>query len=1164
MSTPNHDNLKALFRIKSFFDAIPLAWERASADGVSEDAAVVTLLGAMGAHGRRPPLDELMAFTMQAVPQHGLLAALAATFAATRWYKDNPQGVAAGIMAGIYAAQGADLDPRKGRGLRTQVFRLAYLLACDGAGVAERSHTVRHFRMMLGTSLAPEEDPVVAAEGRALLDEHLADLRAAVAQASRDGTGRGEIKMLRIELAQALANVAQSRQTWAERHDCDDPVARLEEALELHNEAMSFPERVADPHEPVGLYHSLRMRGSCQRLLAHHIDDPERSLKLLDGAVADARAARDLARRSPARFPDGALIVVNVVNAMKDRLAFRFEAGKVDTAQAIRELGEIWLIAREAASDRGYPLGATLIQQMQSGLDRLEAMLNGSNAAPTLDALLTHVMGAWATMSDPQADPVDPSAVRAVVTELELRPPDERLPAHVLNGLGGFFAGIHIEVVGPELAVRAMAQEQRLLSLETGEPRPLHPAQPQLWDPVDYVEQGITGFRARICNPTWAHAEKRIASGWISVLASARLTFAQRGSRPIDILEELRLADLRGSAAWRSDLAFYGTGPWTFTPGRVRTEAEWRCYLFRTRWERDHAAEFLHSVELRRLMTRLSGITIPDGAVPYADGVEIFSKGTSHAEIRARTTTPEHLWQETPDGIAVPRLLDEGAARAASTRHLAELRTAIQAMAHQGWFPREFPDLPEATPEHLRGWLSANREVAVLNVGAGLTPSLVGHDGSEIWFERFDGPDEVGRLIHEYTAARDEHSFGNGQGSAAVLDPSLSDAEREARYSQLVATPEATARLDRALNRMLASLSRAFGPALERAHARGFRRLIILPRGWARHIPWFAVPVGDSLLGETFAVACVETLAPITRAKPRTGPSVLYVGGRAGRGSSLALGKAVLTPFSDQARGPSSRDDFEAMAASAGIFRLFAHGTAMLLLTEASGIEMDEDDQRAINRFTVSEARMLDLRGARRVELWACESGRGDALYAPLVHHDEPAGMDASVLLAGAECAIASLWTQYVLSSAMIAEAFTLEQAAQPCAEADALAAAVRRYRVGMADGGCFAEAVAAYVAASPRPLRVESALRAGLDAWRRCAWSEVLGREAPALPEPVALDGLRLGPSRAASRELRGDDGALVAQILALWRSPLAWAGWRVTLRSKEVFDPPPAERPA
>ena len=44
-------------------------------------------------------------------------------------------------------------------------------------------------------------------------------------------------------------------------------VARLEEALELHNEAMTFPERVADPDNPVGLYHSLRMRGSCQRIL---------------------------------------------------------------------------------------------------------------------------------------------------------------------------------------------------------------------------------------------------------------------------------------------------------------------------------------------------------------------------------------------------------------------------------------------------------------------------------------------------------------------------------------------------------------------------------------------------------------------------------------------------------------------------------------------------------------------------------------------------------------------------------------------------------------------------------------------------------------------------------------------------------------------------------
>ncbi|MCK6517369.1 CHAT domain-containing protein [Myxococcota bacterium] len=1021
---------------------------------------------------------------------------------------------------------------------------------------------LRVLRALLGSNLALDDDPVIVAEGRRLLSEHLAELREAVAAAESARIKPEALRALRADLAKAIANVGQSLQNLAMRHDCDDPKARLEQALSLHNEAMTFPERVADPAEPVGLYHSLRMRGTCQRLLAAHSDDAERQLLLLDGAVADARAAVSLCQRQPEMFPDGGLIVVNLVNAMKDRLSLEFDLGRVDKEEARRRLGDIRVVARGARSDRGEAIGPSLLAQMEAGLDRLAAHLEGVPRAADLDGLARHIIAAFQTLEDWNADPIDPVAALAVIQEIEQLSNIDKLPAFHMNLLGGFFGRLHVDIIGPSLCVRAMMQESRLLSAQDGHPRPLSSnGKTDEWDPIEYVEQGITGLRERMANPVWAHAEKRVSAGWLKLLASARLDWASRGSRPIDILQELRLADLSGSTAWRSNLSFYGAGPTRFSDGPVSTPEGLRLNLYRARFERDMAADHLYWIELSALMERITGISHHPYAVGASYfGANVFSPGTPRDVIRAKTQQPEHTWIETADGIAVPKVGDEGAARMESTQLLAELKQIVGTMVGMGWMEGEWPDIPEATPAHLTDWLSRHRCTAILNVGAGLTPTVVGHDGESIWCERVEAPIALGVLIKAYESARDEHSFGVYDSELGILDTDISDSERELRYQRAIATPAATTKLDQVTRAMLAALGSAFGPSLEAAKSRGVRKLLLLLRGSARHVPWFAVPVGDSLLGDTFAAAVVETLAPVERAIPRHGQTGLYVGGKAGVGSSLSLGKEILAHLSDQTVGPSDRDTFEALAASSSVLRVFAHGTAMMLHTEAGGIEMDEDDQRPVNRYTVSEARMLDLRGARRVELWACESGRSDSFYSDFVFHDEPTGMDAAVLLAGAECAVSSLWTQYVLSSAMLAEAFTLELAAQPRAEAAALSAAIRRYREGMGEGGVFTLAVRRHIEGSTAPLRVESALRTGLDAWRSHAWSDLLGRAPPPLKEGVALDGMRLGPSKADRRVLAGRGAEQVEHILAPYRSPLAWAGWRVTLRSIDVFDPLPA----
>lgn len=1146
----NDDQFKNLFRLKDFFQAVPIAWGRASKGAACEADALQTLLQAFDAYGRRPALDEIEAVA-SGVGEYGLLAGLAVMFAIRRWYPEVHRAQGIGLMVGMWAGVGADSDPGRTVGMRLHIFRLGLELAAAMPDSPTATLARRELSLQLGCSLAPDDDPVKASEGRRYLAAHVREVRAAL-EAVEHEVGAERLRMaLRLDLGRGLANLGQALETWAERHDCDDPRARLEEALVLHEEAFTIPERVADPSEPVGLYHSLKMRGVCRRHLARlATENPGRRLELLDGAVSDARAALDLARHYPGRLRGGDAVAVNVVNALSNRLNLKLDLGLVSPLAATLELAEIETLACDVHASPNVR-APTLAVSMETGLRSLRARLGQGNANTSSAQLQRSLEAALGSLRDSRAISIEHAAARGVIQDLEASG-EAALSAPLMHLLSGFLGYLDIGVIGPELSARALRQEEQVLQRESGAVR-------DGWDPVKHVEDGLKGFALQLCDWGWSHAERRTAAGFVRTLVSARLGWASTGARPIDVLEELRLADLQGSVAWRSDISFFGQGPWRAVPGPRRTEEDWRCYIFRTRWERDSEAEFLQTRELREMMMRLTGHPVSHEQFEGLGGGKstIYPVGTSRGRIRSETDMPEDLWLNTPDGIVVPCPITEGSARAASTRLLAELREAWVAGLKNGWAPAEVPDIPQTYPAELGRWLLGNPDAAILITGAGLTPSIVGHDGSKVWIERVNGPESVGAAINEYEEARDEHSFGNPDRASWVMAPGLSEAERDRRHRSALATPEATTRLDAALTALLGALGEAFGPALQQAKARGVRRLIILPRQWGRHVPWYAVPVGDGLLGETFATAVVETLAPIARSKARKGHSALYVGGKAGAGSSLALGKAVLTPLSDRTAGPTSRDEFEALAANARVLRVFAHGTPMLLRTETAGIEMNEDDKRPVNRYTVSEARTLDLRGVRRVELWACESGRGDAMYTELLHHDEPGGMDAAVLLAGAECVVASLWTQYVLASAMIAEAFTLELAGRPQPEAEALAAAVRRYREGMANGGVFAEAVAKHISTGPRPVHVETALRAGLDAWRDEAWSQLLSRGAAPLPESIALDGLRLGPSRSERRSVVGAEGDLVDQILGAYRSPLAWAGWRVTLRSKEAFDP-------
>jgi hypothetical protein len=1144
MSRRETDALKGLFRMRHFFDAVPDAWRRAIAlEHPSEWRAVRLLLAAMDAHGRRPAGAEILHFFQGTRGLHGqekLLAGLACAFAVQRWYLRAPEVQGIAVLVGMEAAMDADGDPVRTVALRLEIFELAMLVAEALPVGPPRADSLRLFRNQLGSALAPDDDPVAAARGRALLREHLGEVRAALSDLPPDSPDRPGLQK---ELGRALANVGQSLVTWAERHDRGDPVARLEEALVLHDEAMSIPERVADPRDPHALFASLRMRGVCRRHLAAYVDDPQRKILLLEGAAADAAGARELALRHAAgTFPDGDAMVFNLVNARNNLLRARFEAGLVDDAEIEREIEALERLAAEAGRSR-HPRAPVLMPAMREGLAQLRRLVRGEDVASSPEEIAQHIRAALGTMQDSRARGIEPAAASSVVARLE-RLPDVRLPAQVMDLLAGFFGHLDIVAIGPELASRAMRQEFRLLALESGAVR-------DGWDPVTYAVDGLKTYELALCDWRLAHAERRIAAGWISIFATLRLGWAGSGERPLGATAAACLVDLQGSAAWRSDLGFYGQGPVRY--GTIGSEASWRCDLYRTRWDRDHVADWIQGRGLRDLLFAIAGVE-PAIDQDEAFGCEIFPVDTPREVIRARTDVPEAQWVETRDGIVVPARMTDDKAGERSIKGFQELDILWRFGVEHGWAPREIPDSPLPTVEDLERWLAANPDAAVLVAGETAPPSVIGGGAGGTWFRSLEPDTDLREALSTYMISRDRHSYGDPEAAQEVLKPGTTSAARDAAYATRIGTPEAATELDQSLSVLLAGLGAYLEPLLVEARSHGVRRLLVLARSWARHIPWFAVPFGHGLLSEHIALALVETLAPVPRHRPKAGPSALYVGGAQRTESPLRLGKALLAPLGRVTMGPASRDEFESLAQTVAVLRVFAHGESIALFPGSSGFHLDEDDRRGVNRYSASESRMLDLRGCRRVELWACESGRADALYSRLLHHDEPGGVDAAVLLAGAECTVTSLWMQYVLPSAMIAEAFTVELAARTQPEGEALGAVVRRYREAMAEGGTFATAVAEHITGrGSAPVSVEAALRVGLEAWRKALWQELLGRDPPPL-DPDASPALgHLGPSH------RPPAATSAAALLAPFRSPVAWAGWKIVIRSKEVFTPPP-----
>lgn len=1131
--------LRSLFRMYPYFDAIARAWNRLDDGSRREDDAFRLLLAAMERWARRPGLEEMMAF-LPFASQSDELSWFALIYAAHRWHQRTP-GAAPGLAAMLGAMARADTSASKS----SAIWMALWPRAIELARVSEETEIGRFTRWLLeetyASTLAGHRDMVTRTQGRDLMLR----IRGELCEARESGLDGELADMVDFLYGRCLANLGQ---TYTDIGLHDDSLATLEQALAFHDQAMTLKARMDLVQ---ARYHSLRMRSTTRKLVAHRLaeDQADRRRALLEGALSDVEEAVALYRRHPeVRRIDGENILRNLANTRLALVHHRLLANELGREEAERIVAEVDGLLAEIRRTT-EPSVLVGLAETERGLRQVRALLNDEDSAVTVEELARIVGEALVTRELPGGHGIEGRAARGAVRTLLgwAVAAENRLPAPMWPMLGEFLAWLEPEEVGLDVLADVIAAETMLLAREDGCPR-------EGWDPVTYFHEALREFDRRLRNPGLTGAERLLYAGWMRRLVQVRYAWSVRaGGRPVSTDEDLVLADRCGSAAWRSDLNFFGAG--AVKEDLTLTEQGWRCDLYRTRWERDAAAKVL---EIEALSRRVPD-EVPDAAAwlerlaSAQITCEVLPHGTPEEVIRQQAAGG--VWFHSPDGIVIPTRWTPDYAREQLRVLEGELLASLQVGKARGWRPATSDAIPLPDAKAITTWLAAHPDVALLLVGEG--PARIGHSakGGTAW-HRVELPEEhpISETISAYIDARDEHSFGSQEDVERTFGqlPDVNPTNREQRelreaMGSIIATPEATARLGEALGGLLDGLGEVLAPALGQALEAGANKLLVLARSWARHVPWGAVRVGDTTLGDSLPVSVVETLSEVERAARRPGPTLLYVGGRGGPESALHLGKMCLAPHADETAGPLDRDGFEDLARRANVLRVVAHGEALLMFQQSSGIILDEAHPEAHNRYTASEMRALDLRGARRVELWACESGRDDEMFRDLFHHDEPGGLDGALLLAGAEVVVSSLWVQYALSATLIGEAFAvLAQASPSQPESASLARAIARYREAVAPDGVFSEAVENRL----RQGRCsnEEAIATGLLAWRAS-----LGIEASVVVAVRSEMLAQLGHPVAARNAPR----ARAEDLLAPLRSPVAWAGWKITLRSKEALWP-------
>lgn len=973
---------------------------------------------------------------------------------------------------------------------------------------------VSYARSMVAVALL-KSAPVDRREaGRELLEAQMAEMEVLLASplefAGAPGVDRAERGLCEYLHGMVVNNVAEA---WVRRVE-GYPEGNLRRAVDLYEKCSAMPGRRADPDKHVYSLHHLAL---ALRKLARRVADlRERGALLKRSAEAADRGLAIVAANPGLSLEMGEALKLNRANTEVRLLLHSKATGELpaDVVDArLREACRAALTWLERSPIRNRPEAVT---------GRGFFLLHGGDA-PTaeieegaLAGILAVSRGIFARgqrnglsfMTAEEAENARISLAYLVRDGISPR----LLEPEAAQCLPVLMGALHPLNTGLEIARELYAIELPWLAHLLPRLGPLGPK---------YIEDALRGMHRWMCEPDLPAAHRRIFASQIRRLAELVLD-RKAGLPDLDPVARLRFHDLAGAAFYRAETTFYGQG--VTSEAKDGSEPGWRMGLYRARVEMDACAT-LHVYEGNRSLLEASR---------PAEAVRDFFE------------TLQTYRSQGPAGGEIGRL-------GPAIEEIAKLRKEINVRRVQGLEQHWSPSSVELTPApelgEIKEWLQARPSTGVLAAG----PQMLG----------------IVRVVGGEAELLALDSLA-GDGFAALLD----DVDRLSStwLTQLGVSGEqeraGLADLEDALRAILeeprwAKFSRALAEALAE---RGLTSLVVLGRGPWRLFPWESLPVGDdATFGERLAIVHLPTLSAVgTKPAPLREGILAYVGAASGS-STLDIGRAGFAACGVEARGPLGREVFEEACAGAGVVRVFAHGAFSQVDAPRSHLLLDEDAEPQLP-YTAYEIMTMDLRGCGRVELWACESGVQMDHLGLLLGNDEPLGIAASFLLAGARVIIGSIWKQPAWVAGLVAVAFAARAGSPGSAlrDAEVLAAAVAASRRALDEDGVFVgalrDSIQAQLTAAPAGGGiVAEAMRV---AWKAAVvavggggevelpWSVVEGESdddahdlaevREALSDPVELDFELRRFARRLSEPLRHESAS---------------AGWRVLGRDKSVL---------
>ncbi|TXD34253.1 CHAT domain-containing protein [Lujinxingia vulgaris] len=693
--------------------------------------------------------------------------------------------------------------------------------------------------------------------------------------------------------------------------------------------------------------------------------------------------------------------------------------------------------------------------------------------------------------------------------------------------LGSLMNHIHPITVGTSLSRMLFESEYSLLNT----------AAQKNWDAIEkYMTSSLESALNVVQYPIWSDSYRRVLA-----IRLARLATIHREWAAIDPVESLELFDLSHGQAYRTDLNFFGAGDViedeeNLTDPTKWPEELWRLNLYRARIDFDTVCRLISVDDIARLHPERRDFM--DQTRPALSMVGSYQK----------------------DGETIFGTIENPEARAGEIYE--EISWLLRLGREKGWQPA----VQEASVDGatLRTWLVEHPNTGVIAAGVGHVKLICADDKGAYSLNLLESLDEneIDRMESSVRLLRKaDNAFRSGD---------VSDTSRSA--------------FDGALKDHLGSLIPLSNQLVEFALARGLKNLVVLAQQGMDLVPWEYIPTNKAdspCLGQTFNMVRTQTLASVVRMSAQNKSyenRVTYIGVDEDSNDGLSLAAHLISDDSQYCG--LKREEFDQIAMRARVLRLVTHGThhsgilvpGFLLSGSPASVSIAPSSQDQIPEFTeqdrlpwfsVTEIKTLNMSGCRRVELWACESAQNVDVIGNLLNDNEPVGLSAAFLTAGASRVLGSWWKQPIASALLIARRFEKEvDDGDAFADAGALARAIAAYRDTVRPDGAFTTAVVKYVndhldqASSETELR-RAAIRAG---WSS-AYEELTGESVP----PKALEKFSLvymggfvdEPNRDNSLSgLRADPTAAVDDWMTVFRGPVSWAGWRIVARDRSTLE--------